>query len=255
MQNAIQVFSNKDFTVRTTRDEDGTVWFVARDVAEALEYSEESIKSVTNLLAPVPECWKGRKRIQTVERGEQEMLCLTEQGLYFFLGRSDKPKALPYQMWVAGEIMPSLRETGSYSMKRDPDSMFALEGASFMFSKAGIEGNQLVLALDKIYRRQTGFSALKTAGIELVAPQQTQLLTPTEIGAHFGLSAREVNNILAGAGFQYKVGGRWQPLELGQEYAVMLDVGKRCGEGVPVRQLKWSSSILPVFEEMMEVSA
>ena len=255
MQNAIQVFSNKDFTVRTTRDEDGTVWFVARDVAEALEYSEESIKSVTNLLAPVPECWKGRKRIQTVERGEQEMLCLTEQGLYFFLGRSDKPKALPYQMWVAGEIMPSLRETGSYSMKREPDSMFALEGASFMFSKAGIEGNQLVLALDKIYRRQTGFSALKTAGIELVAPQQTQLLTPTEIGAHFGLSAREVNNILAGAGFQYKVGGRWQPLELGQEYAVMLDVGKRCGEGVPVRQLKWSSTILSVFEEMMEASA
>ena len=259
MKTAIQVFSNKDFTVRTTRDEDGTVWFVARDVAEALEYSEASINQVNNLFASVPDIWSAHKQIMVrsengVEQG-REMLCLTEQGVYFFLGRSDKPKALPYQMWVAGEIMPSLRETGSYSMKRDPDSMFALEGASFMFSKAGIEGNQLVLALDKIYRRQTGFSALKTAGIELVAPQQTQLLTPTEIGAHFGLSAREVNNILAGAGFQYKVGGRWQPLELGQEYAVMLDVGKRCGEGVPVRQLKWSSSILPVFEEMMEVSA
>ena len=252
MKTAIQVYSNQDFTVRTTRDEDGTLWFVARDVMNALEYSDSSTPS--QVMQSVPGIWKGIKRIDTLG-GEQDMLCLTEQGVYFFLGRSDKPKALPYQMWVAGEIMPSLRETGSYSMKREPDSMFALEGASFMFSKAGIEGNQLVLALDKIYRRQTGFSALKTAGIELVAPQQTQLLTPTEIGAHFGLSAREVNNILAGAGFQYKVGGRWQPLELGQEYAVMLDVGKRCGEGVPVRQLKWSSSILPVFEEMMEASA
>ena len=44
----------------------------------------------------VPEDWKGTKRIRT-PGGEQEMLCLSEQGLYFFLGRSDKPKALPYE--------------------------------------------------------------------------------------------------------------------------------------------------------------
>ncbi|MBQ7220724.1 MAG: hypothetical protein IJS28_07080 [Synergistaceae bacterium] len=256
MQNAIQVFSSQDFTVRTTRDEDGTVWFVARDIAEALEYSEESIASVNKLIANVPEIWKGRKRFPTIERGEQEMLCLTEQGVYFFLGRSDKPKALPYQMWVAGEVMPSLRETGTYSTKAQAEAdLFSLQGAKFIYEAYGIEGNQLILALDKIYRRQTGFSALENAGIQLVAPQQTQLLTPTEIGKQYGLNAREVNNILAGAGFQFKVGGRWQPLELGKEYAVMLDVGKKQGEGEPVRQLKWSSSILPVFEEMMEASA
>ena len=92
----IQLYSNEEFSVRTTKDEDGTVWFVAKDIAEALEYSDESVKSLANLLAPVPEAWKGRKRIQTIERGVQEMLCLMEQGVYFFLGRSDKPKALPY---------------------------------------------------------------------------------------------------------------------------------------------------------------
>ena len=42
------------------------------------------------------------------------MLCLSEQGLYFFLGRSDKKKALPYQMWIAGEVVPSIRKTGFY---------------------------------------------------------------------------------------------------------------------------------------------
>ncbi len=89
---SIQLYSNEDFSVRTTQDADGTVWFVAKDVAQALEYTEESIKSLANLLAPVPDCWKGRKRIQTIDRGMQEMLCLTEQGVYFFLGRSDKPR-------------------------------------------------------------------------------------------------------------------------------------------------------------------
>ena len=43
------------------------------------------------------------------------MLCLTEQGVYFFLGRSDKPKALPYQMWIAGEVVPDIMHKESYS--------------------------------------------------------------------------------------------------------------------------------------------
>ena len=43
------------------------------------------------------------------------MICLSEQGLYFFLGRSDKEKALPFQKKVAGEILPQIRRTGGYA--------------------------------------------------------------------------------------------------------------------------------------------
>ena len=63
--------------------------------------------------------WAGVKRIHTrSENGveqEREMLCLTEQGLYFFLGRSDKKAALPYQMWIAGDVVPSIRKHGFYA--------------------------------------------------------------------------------------------------------------------------------------------
>lgn len=45
------------------------------------------------------------------------MLTLTEHGLYFFLGRSDKPAALPFQKWLAGEVLPSIRKTGAYQTK------------------------------------------------------------------------------------------------------------------------------------------
>ena len=55
----------------------------------------------------IPGEWKGRNWIMT-PGGEQEMLIISEQGLYFFLGRSDKPKALPYQMWVAGDVANAL---------------------------------------------------------------------------------------------------------------------------------------------------
>ena len=44
------------------------------------------------------------------------MLMLSEQGLYFFVARSDKPRALPFQKWLAGEVLPSLRRTGRYAL-------------------------------------------------------------------------------------------------------------------------------------------
>jgi hypothetical protein len=46
----------------------------------------------------------------------QDMLCLSEPGLYFFLSRSDKPAALPFQKWIAGDVVPSIRKTGSYAL-------------------------------------------------------------------------------------------------------------------------------------------
>lgn len=48
------------------------------------------------------------------------MLTLSEQGLYFFLGRSDKPKALPFQKWLAGEVLPAIRKTGKYEKQPHP---------------------------------------------------------------------------------------------------------------------------------------
>lgn len=111
MTNELTVFKNADFSVRTITDENDEIWFVAKDVAEALGYQVDG--GMTKYFKHVPDIWKGGKRISTLG-GNQELLCLSEQGLYFFLGRSDKPKALPYQMWIAGEVMPDIRKHGMY---------------------------------------------------------------------------------------------------------------------------------------------
>ena len=112
MKNAVQVFNFEQKQTRIVMV-DGEPWWVAKDVAEALGYSGTSLETIGKLFAHVPEEWKDRKRIPTLG-GEQEMLCLSEQGLYFFLGRSDKPKALPYQKWIAGDVVPSIRKHGAY---------------------------------------------------------------------------------------------------------------------------------------------
>ena len=50
--------------------------------------------------------------------GPKPTTCLTEQGLYFFLSRSDKPAALPFQKWIAGEVIPAIRKHGGYGIVR-----------------------------------------------------------------------------------------------------------------------------------------
>jgi prophage antirepressor-like protein len=91
-------------------DQDGGPWFVAKDVAEALGIRWDGAGTVGH----VPEEWKGVGSVPT-PGGKQELLTISEQGLYFFLGRSDKPKALPFQKWIAGDVLPTIRKTGGYS--------------------------------------------------------------------------------------------------------------------------------------------
>ena len=127
MTSEIEKYFFEDKAVRVVNEGNET-WFVAKDIAEVLEYSYWQ----HNLISAVPEEWKGIKKINT-PGGEQSMSCLTEQGVYFFLARSDKKKAIPFQRWLAGDVVPSVRRNGAYMTPEtiqktllDPDFIIGL---------------------------------------------------------------------------------------------------------------------------------
>lgn len=107
----IKIFERQEFGQVRVVDVNDEPWFVAKDVCEALGYQWNGAARI----AHIPEEWRGVTSVVT-PFGEQTMLTISEQGLYFFLGRSDKPAALPYQKWISGEVLPSIRKTGGYSM-------------------------------------------------------------------------------------------------------------------------------------------
>lgn len=106
--NELKIFQNKAFGAVRVVEHNGEPWFVAKDVCEALGYTWSGSR-----IAHVPDEWKGVTSVVT-PGGKQDVATLSEQGLYFFLGRSDKETALPYQKWIAGEILPTIRQTGGY---------------------------------------------------------------------------------------------------------------------------------------------
>jgi hypothetical protein len=87
-------------------------------------HNPSMVTSVGSIRIATPVCDSNPNATTSKARKSQNMLCISEQGLYFFLGRSDKPKALPFQKWLAGEVLPSLRKTGTYTVpgreKEDP---------------------------------------------------------------------------------------------------------------------------------------
>jgi prophage antirepressor-like protein len=136
-----------DFESQTVRVEviDGEPWFVAKDVAEVLGYTW----SGTSRVEHVPEQWRVVTSVVTTS-GTKEMICLSEQGLYFFLNRSDKPKAIPVQMWIAGEVLPSIRKTGQYAVKPQTQAEMMLASAQMHVEQerrlAAITAEQVALA-------------------------------------------------------------------------------------------------------------
>jgi prophage antirepressor-like protein len=104
-------FDYKSKSVRVIQDENGDLWWVAKDVCTILGL-EDTHKAVQRL----EEDEKGRKIIPT-PGGEQEMLVINEPGLYSLMLRSNKPEAKQFKKWVTHEVLPTIRKTGKYEIQ------------------------------------------------------------------------------------------------------------------------------------------
>lgn len=106
-----------DITLRGFMDDKDNPFFVAADVAKALDYRETH--DMTRILA---EDEIAAPRLVRVSSSNQhgeferdvEMTMITESGLYRAIFKSTKPEAEKFRLWVFREVLPSIRKTGGY---------------------------------------------------------------------------------------------------------------------------------------------
>ena len=111
--NEIQVFNNPAFgEVRSVAIE-GEPWFVGKDVAEALGYSNTRQALKTNV-------YDEDKDVHTVDTlcGTQKMTIINESGLYSLIMSSKLPSAKEFKRWVTSEVLPTIRKQGSYTVQQ-----------------------------------------------------------------------------------------------------------------------------------------
>jgi anti-repressor protein len=112
----MQQFSYAGQDVRTV-EMAGEPWFIAADVADILDYRMAS--DMTRRLDPED---KGYAKVRT-PGGDQEVIVISEAGLYDAIFRSNSEGAKPFRRWVTGTVLPAIRKTGSFNAAEQPPAL------------------------------------------------------------------------------------------------------------------------------------
>ena len=112
MTNEIKIFESPEFgRIRTVSDEKGEPWFIGKDVATLLGYSNTR----DALRKHVDEEDKTTVAIRDTGSNYQSMtVIVNESGLYSLILSSKLPRAREFKRWVTSEVLPQIRRTGGY---------------------------------------------------------------------------------------------------------------------------------------------
>lgn len=152
--NEMQVFKNEEFgEMRTVKIEDD-VWFVGKDVAEALGYGNPR----DALSKHVDDEDKNTVANRDGTSGNPNMTIINESGLYSLILSSKLESAKRFKRWVTSEVIPSIRKNGGYIAGQETLT------AEELMAKA------LLVAQKTIAQREARISAL-TVEKQIMAPK------------------------------------------------------------------------------------
>lgn len=109
----LQIFKNDEFGEIRTVEISGEPWFVGKDVAAILGYTD----LVHAVLDHVDEEDRVNSKAQgqiDLELGQRGGWLINESGLYSLILSSKLPNAKAFKKWVTSEVLPSIRKHGGY---------------------------------------------------------------------------------------------------------------------------------------------
>ena len=193
----LQVYSNKMFgSVRTTTI-NGIPYFVGKDVAEILSYSNPRKALADHVDAE--DKMDGVTIRDSIGR-EQFPVLINESGLYSLILRSKKPAAKEFKRWVTSEVLPSIRKYGLYAtdeLINNPDLAISLFTAlKLERQKVAIQNQQIAEMKPKVTYHDVVLSCQNAVPITVIAKD-------------YGWSAKHMNEYLHSKGVQFKQGETW----------------------------------------------
>lgn len=206
----LQVYKNAEFgSVRTTTI-GGQPYFVGKDVADILGYSNTR----KALIDHVDEEDKDDVTIRDTIGRNQMMTAINESGLYSLILSSKMPNAKKFKRWVTNEVLPAIRKHGLYAtddLIANPD----LAIAAFTALKEEREKNKELMAAVAIGQQQIAEMKPKATYYDVVLKCR-DAVNISVIAKDYGWSAMRMNEHLHEKGIQFKQGDIWL---LYQKYA------------------------------------
>lgn len=268
----LSIFIFESQQVRFVGTAENPEW-VAADVCACLELSDTS--KALETLEPDE---KGTKNVRT-PGGEQEMLTVTEPGLYHLIFKSRKPVAKRFQRWVFHEVLPSLRRTGKYEVhppntqqntKPTLDELMSFGQKILANTKLSpeLQTISVLRGIEALHPELAPMTKELVAAVQEVSATPDRHLPPTELGKIYARSnglpkpirPQVVNQVLESAGLQRKevqikidsTGKQrslniWHLTEAGKQWGTVVQDKARTHDKI-VEHVRWLPNVLEVID-------
>ena len=196
--NNLQIFENTDFGRIRSLVIGNEPWFVGKDIAEILGYSD----TFGALKKHVDDDDKQNCQNSSFE-SNRGLTIINESGLYSLILSSKLPNAKRFKHWVTSEVLPSIRKTGSYSKPTKQPIAIQQQRAEAMLLNAKSRQSKLWLTIAdktdiKEYKhicQQKAAEAL--AGVPVLPMEEVteKTYSVTEIARMLGTNANKIGKL------------------------------------------------------------
>lgn len=137
--NELHIFKSPEFGQVRTVMVDGEPWFVGKDVATALGYSNPSNAVVTH----VDDEDKTTYSFQVSGSNyKSKATLINESGLYSLVLSSKLPTAKKFKHWITSEVLPAIRKTGGYIANAETMTDAEIMSKALLIAKQTIDNRE-----------------------------------------------------------------------------------------------------------------
>lgn len=130
---SMKIFENQEFGKVRTIIIDGNPWFVGKDIASILGYSNTNDAVISHVdeedknIVKLSDIQDHRVKLPPHMKGSK-IVIINESGLYSLIMGSELESSKKFKRWITSEVLPSIRKDGLYL--DNPDSPEALRRLS-----------------------------------------------------------------------------------------------------------------------------
>ncbi|NME19094.1 phage antirepressor [Megasphaera elsdenii] len=135
--NKLQIFNSLEFGQVRTVTIDGEPWFIAKDVATALGYS-----NTRDAIAKHVDDDDKNTVVIRDGKGNPNQTIINESGLYSLVLSSKLPTAKKFKHWITSEVLPAIRKTGGYIANAETMTDAEIMSKALMIAKQTIESRE-----------------------------------------------------------------------------------------------------------------
>lgn len=205
MEKDIIIYSNPQFgQIRTMTDGKGEPLFCAKDVAEALGYSNSRDAIARHVDA------EDKTTVVIHDGGSNyktQAVFINESGLYSLILTSKLEGAKQFKHWVTSEVLPAIRKHGVYSMYGRQISMYDLECVKRAFVVLNIQNKDL-REENECLKQQLEEASDKVQYCDRCL-QSKECLTMTQVAQSVQMTVHELTHKLLSLGVIYRQSGQY----------------------------------------------